>query len=445
MTDSLETNRAIDRRILALAWPALGALIAEPIFVLIDSAVVGHLGRAPLAGLSLASTILMTAVSVFIFLAYATTAAVARQQGAGNVRTGIGLGIDGMWLAFFLGIITTALGFIFAPQIVWSLGASPEVTPHAIAYLRSSIPGITGMLLVFAATGTLRGLQDTRTPFIAAVSGAIVNTIGSVTLVYGLDMGIAGSGLATALTQIGMGAWLVYKVLMGGRRLGGVDWRPRFRGVLDSARAGTPLLIRTLTLRAAVLLTVTVATALGDVPLAAHQIVNSLWGLTSFALDALAIAAQALIGSSLGAGDAKVVRRYTNRSLWWGVLGGAFIGVALAGIGFLITPLFTSDPEVQNAATWALVVCGAVMPIAGWVFVLDGVLIGAGDGRFLAIAGVITLVAYVPLAAAVWHWAPGGTAGLVWLWLSFGGGFMLARALTTGIRASGEKWMVLGA
>src|SRR5699024_8553290 len=164
-----------------------------------DSAVVGHLGRAPLAGLSLASTILMTALSVFIFLAYATTAAVARQQGAGNVRTGIGLGIDGMWLAFFLGIIATALGFIFAPQIVWSLGASPEVTPHAIASLRSSIPGITGMLLVFAATGTLRGLQDTRTPFIAAVSGAIVNTIGSVTLVYGLDMGIAGSGLATAL------------------------------------------------------------------------------------------------------------------------------------------------------------------------------------------------------------------------------------------------------
>src|SRR5690625_280146 len=258
-------------------------------------------------------------------------------------------------------------------------------------------------------------------------------------------MGIAGSGLATALTQIGMGAWLVYKVLIGGRRLGGVDWRPRFRGVLDSARAGTPLLIRTLTLRAVVLLTLAVATALGDVPLAAHQIVNSLWGLTAFALDALAIAAQALIGSSLGAGDAAVVRRYTNRSLWWGVAGGAAIGVVIAGIGFVITPLFTSDAAVLHAAIWALEVCGAVMPIAGWASVLDGVLIGAGDGRFLAIAGVITLVAYVPLAAAVWLWAPpGGTAGLVWLWLAFGGGFMLARAVTTGVRAAGEKWMVLG-
>lgn len=444
MADLHTTNRAIDRRIVALAWPALGALIAEPIFVLIDSAVVGHLGRAPLAGLSLASTVLMSAVSIFIFLAYATTAAVARQQGAGDVRKGISLGIDGMWLAFFLGIITTVLGFVFAPQIVWSLGASADVTPHAIAYLRSSIPGITGMLLVFAATGTLRGLQDTRTPFIAAVTGAIVNTIGSITLVYGLDMGIAGSGLATALTQIGMGAWLVYKVMVGGRRLGQINLRPRFRAVLESARAGTPLLIRTLTLRGAVLITVAVATNLGDVPLAAHQIVNSLWGLTAFALDALAIAAQALIGSSLGAGDTNVVRRYTNRSLWWGVISGVVIGVALAGIGFLITPFFTSDVAVQHAATWALVVCGAVMPIAGWVFVLDGVLIGAGDGRFLALAGIITLVAYIPLAAAVWTWAPGGTAGLVWLWLAFGGGFMLARGITTGIRAAGEKWMVLG-
>lgn len=444
MAEPLTSNRAIDRRILSLAWPALGALIAEPVFVLIDSAVVGHLGTAPLAGLSLASTVLMSAVSIFIFLAYATTAAVARYQGAGDIRKSISLGVDGMWLAFFLGIITTTLGVLFAPQIVMSLGASPEVTPHAVAYLRSSVPGITGMLLVFASTGTLRGLQDTRTPFIAAVAGAIANTIGSVTLVYGLNMGIAGSGLATALTQIGMGAWLVYKVLAGGRKLGGIDLRPRFTGIFESAKAGTPLLIRTLTLRGAILITVAVATTLGDVPLAAHQIVNSMWGLTAFALDAIAIAAQALIGSSLGAGDSTVVRRYTNRSLWWGVWAGVIIGVLLAAAGFVITPLFTSDPAVQHAATWTLVVCGAVMPIAGWVFILDGVLIGAGDGRFLAVAGVITLVVYLPLAAAVWAWAPGGTAGLVWLWLSFSGGFMLARAATTGIRAAGEKWMVLG-
>src|SRR5690625_2582919 len=204
----------------------------------------------------------MTVVSIFIFLAYATTAAVARYQGAGKVREGINLGVDGMWLAVFLGVLTTIPGFIFAPHLAHGLGASPEVLPHAVAYLRTSIPGVTGMLIVFAATGTLRGLQDTRTPFIAAVAGAIVNTVGSITLVYGLNMGIAGSGLATSLTQIGMGAWLVYKVVDGGRKLGGIDIRPRFWGIWSSARAGIPLLIRTLTLRAAVMLTVVVATAL---------------------------------------------------------------------------------------------------------------------------------------------------------------------------------------
>src|SRR5690625_4357311 len=140
-----------------------------------------------------------------------------------------------------------------------------------------------------------------------------------------------------------MGAWLVYKVVDGGRKLGGVDIRPRFWGMWSSARAGIPLLIRTLTLRAAVMLTVVVAPALGDVPLAAHQIVNSMWGLTAFALDALAIAAQALIGSGLGAGNPQVVRQLTNRSLWWGVIAGAAIGVVIALSGFVITPLFTPD------------------------------------------------------------------------------------------------------
>jgi len=444
VTHQPSTAREIDRRILHLAWPALGALIAEPVFVLIDSAVVGHLGRAPLAGLSLASNVLISVVSIFIFLAYATTAAVSRYQGAGKVREGINLGVDGMWLALILGLVITIPGMIFAPNVVQLLGASPDVLPHATAYLRTSIPGTTGMLLVFAATGTLRGLQDTRTPFIAAVVGAIANTIGSITFVYPLGMGIAGSGLATALTQIGMGTWLVYKVFDGGRNLGGINLKPHFGGIWHAAQAGIPLFIRTLTLRAAVIITVVVATSLGDIALAAHQIVNSMWGLTSFALDALAIAAQALIGSGLGGADPGLVRQYTRRALMWGVVAGSGIGFLIAISGFGITPLFTSDPQVQHAATWALVVCGVVMPIAGWVFVLDGVLIGAGDGRFLAVAGVTTLVAYLPLVGAVWAWAPADTIGLVWLWIGFGCGYMLARAITLGVRASGEKWIVLG-
>ena len=442
--DDTPTGRSLDRRILHLAVPALGALIAEPLFILIDSAVVGHLGTAQLAGLTLASTLLVTTVALFVFLAYATTGAVARKLGAGDERGALTLGLDGIWLALLLGGVLLVIGLAGAEYLVAWMGASPEVAPHAVAYLRSSMPGIPGMLVVLAATGALRGLQDTKTPLRVAVIGAIANAIGSVTLVYGLQMGIAGSGLATALAQIGMAVALGWVVVRAARERS-VSLRPAVGGIMNNARAGAPLLIRTLTLRVAILLTVACATALGQVPLAAHQIVNSVWGLAAFALDALAIAAQALVGHGLGARDPETVRRVVRRCLRWGTLAGAGLGAVIAGLGWLITPLFTSDPAVQHAAALGLVVIGVLLPVASWPYVLDGVLMGAGDGRYLAWAGIIALVLYLPLLLMVWAWAPGGAPGLVWLWVSFAGGYMLARALTTWLRARGGRWMVLGA
>lgn len=442
--DDTPTGRTLDRRIRDLAVPALGALIAEPLFILIDSAVVGHLGTAQLAGLTLASTLLVTTVALFIFLAYATTGAVARKLGAGDERGALALGLDGIWLALLLGVVLLVIGLAGAEHVVTWMGASDEVAPHAVAYLRSSMPGIPGMLVVLAATGALRGLQDTKTPLRVAVIGAIANAIGSVTLVYGLHLGIAGSGLATALAQIGMAValgWVVVRAALAR----GVSLRPAVGGIMGNARAGLPLLIRTLTLRVAILLTVACATALGEVPLAAHQIVNSVWGLAAFALDALAIAAQALVGHGLGAREPETVRAVVRRCLRWGTLAGAALGVGIAVLGWLITPLFTSDPAVQGAAGWGLVVIGVLLPLAAWPYVLDGVLMGAGDGRYLAWAGGIALAVYLPLLLAVWAWAPGGTPGLVWLWVSFAGGYMAARAVTTWLRARGNRWMVLGA
>src|SRR5690606_33374430 len=179
--------------------------------------------------------------------------------------------------------------------------------------------------------------------------------------------------------------------------------------------------------------------------LAGYQVVNSLWGLAAFALDALAIAGQALVGHGLGAGDVGRVRAVLRRSLQWGVGAGVVIGVVFAAAGWWLAPLFTADPDVRVAITAGLVVTGVLMPMAGWVFVLDGVLIGAGDGRFLAWAGMLTLAVYAPFALAVRAWAPDGAVGLAWLWGAFAGVFMLARALTTGLRARGDRWMVTGA
>ena len=434
----------VDRQILGLAVPALGALVAEPLFVLVDSAVVGRLGTAELAGLSLASTLLVTVVGLCVFLAYATTAAVARRSGAGDRAGALQMGVDGLWLAAGLGVLLAAVTLLVAPWAVGALGATGDVADQAATYLRASAPGLPGMLLVLAATGALRGLRDTRTPLVVAGAGAAVNAVLNVVLVHGAGLGIAGSGLGTAATQLGMGAVLV-AVVVRGARAAGASLAPAVGGVVAGIRAGTPLLLRTLSLRAAILLTVWVATGLGPVALAGHQVVNAVWGFVAFALDALAIAAQALVGHALGAGDVPLVRALLRRTLAWGVGAGAVLGAVTGAAGWWLSAAFTSDLDVRHAVTVSLVVAAVLMPMAGWVFVLDGVLIGAGDGRFLAGAGMLTLVAYLPVALAVRAWAPEGWAGLAWLWAAFAGVFMLARAATTGWRARGDRWMVTGA
>ncbi len=439
-----QTTSTVDRQILALAVPALGALVAEPLFVLVDSAIVGHLGPAPLAGLALASTVLTTVVGLCVFLAYATTAAVARRLGAGDEQGALRAGIDGMWLALGLGVVVAAAAWVAAPWLVQALGAHDEVATHAVAYLRWSAPGLPGMLVVLAATGVLRGLQDTRTPLLVAATGAAVNAALNALLVYGAGMGIAGSGLGTALTQLGMAAWLGAIVVRGARRRH-TPLRPTADGVRGSWRAGTPLLIRTATLRAAILVTAWVATGLGVTALAGHQVVSAAWGLTAFALDALAIAAQALVGHTLGAGDVPRARAVLRRTLRWGVGVGAGLAVLVAAAAPFYVRLFSEDDEVRRAALLGLLVAAATLPMAGCVFVLDGVLIGAGDGVFLAKAGLATLAIYLPAALAVHLWGPAGPAGLAWLWAAFAGVFMGARAVTTGWRARGSAWMVTGA
>jgi putative MATE family efflux protein len=437
-------DRALDRRILALAVPALGALVAEPLFVLVDSAVVGRLGTAPLAGLALASTVLVTVVGLCVFLAYATTAAVARRLGAGDTAGALTLGVDGVWLAVVLGVVLAVGLWLIAPWLVVALGAHGDVTAHAVAYLRWSAPGLPGMLVVLAATGALRGLQDTRTPLWTAAAGAVVNAVLTVVLVLVLGLGIAGSGLGTALTQLGMGAVLAVVVVRGTLRAGG-SVAPALGNIGSHARAGAPLLVRTLSLRAAILLTAVVAAGLGEAPLAGHQVVASVWGLTAFALDALAIAAQALVGRTLGAGDVGGTRAVLRRTLQWGTAAGVVLGVVVAAAAWLLPAAFSDDDAVRSAVTVGLLVAALFLPVAGWVFVLDGVLIGAGDGRYLAGAGLVTLAAYAPAAWAVAAWAPGGAAGLGWLWAAFAGVFMVARAVVTGLRARGSHWMVTGA
>ena len=438
-----QQGRATDREILRLAVPAFGALVAEPLFLLADSAIVGRLGTVPLAGLGVAGALLATAIGIFVFLAYGTTAAVARRAGAGDLRGAVADGIDGMWLAALLGVVVAGLGAVLAGPLVAAFGPSAEVAEQAVTYLRWSLPGLPAMLVVLAATGILRGLQDTRTPLVVAAAGAGGNAVLSVVLVHGAGLGIAGSAIGTVLAQVGMAAAFLVVVVRAARRTG-ASLRPDARGVLRVGLVGVPLLVRTLTLRAALLVTTYVAVAQGDAPLAAHQVATVVWGFLALALDAVAIAGQALTGRALGAGDAAGARTLTRRMLAWGVGAGVvFGGLLLAGRGLLV-PLFSPEPAVQSALHAVLLVVALALPLAGWVFVLDGVLIGAGDGRYLAVAGLWTLLAFLPLAGAVLVAPVTGTAGLVWLWVAFSGGFMLARAVTLGLRLRSDAWLVLG-
>ncbi|MGW6917333.1 MATE family efflux transporter [Kitasatospora sp. NPDC054939] len=432
-------RRRHDREILALAVPAFGALVAEPLFLMADSAIIGHLGTPQLAGVGVAAAALATATGVFVFLAYATTAAVARRIGAGDRRAAVQQGIDGIWLALVLSAGVVALTLLLAPWVADALGASATAAPYAVTYLRISALGIPAMLVVMAATGVLRGLQDTRTPLLVAVAGFTANLVLNLVLVYGAGLGVAGSAWGTVLAQVGMAAAYLVVVVRGARREQ-ASLRPDAAGIRASARAGGPLMVRTLSLRAVLMIATAVAARLGDDEIAAHQVAMTLFVFLAFVLDAIAIAGQAIIGRYLGAEDVPGARAATRRMVEWGIGSGVLLGLLLVAARPLYVPLFTPDPAVQAQLDTALLLVGLCQPVAGLVFVLDGVLMGAGDGGFLAWAMLATLAAFAPLALAV----PALGLGLAGLWWAMNL-FMLVRGAFLVRRTLSGRWLVTGA
>ncbi|MET9722297.1 MATE family efflux transporter [Streptomyces zaomyceticus] len=443
MTQAPATPKAVrrqhDREIVSLALPAFGALVAEPLFLMVDSAVVGHLGTPQLAGLAIAAALLSTAVSVFVFLAYATTAAVARRVGAGDLPAAIRQGMDGIWLALLLGAAVVALTLPAAPWLINLFGASDTAAPHAVTYLRISSLGIPAMLVVLAATGVLRGLQDTRTPLYVAIAGFAANAALNIGLVYGAGLGIAGSAWGTVIAQCGMAVAYLVVVVRGARRHG-ASLRPDPSGIRASAQAGVPLLVRTLSLRAVLMIATAVAARMGDAEVAAHQIILSLWSLMAFALDAIAIAGQAIIGRYLGADDSEGARQVCRRMVQWGVVSGVVLGALLILARPLFVPLFTGDTTVQDTLLPALLVVALSQPISGVVFVLDGVLMGAGDGPYLAWAMLLTLAVFAPVALLI----PVLGGGLTALWWAMTL-MMTVRMATLWLRSRSGRWIVTGA
>jgi putative MATE family efflux protein len=431
-------HRAQDREILRLAVPAFLALVAEPLFLLSDSAIVGHLGTPELAALGIAAAVLGTLVSLCIFLAYGTTASVARQVGAGNTRDALAQGVDGLWLATLIGTLLTAVTVPLSAWLVGLFGPGDQVADLATTYLQIALLGVVPLLLMLAATGVLRGLQDTRTPLVVAVVGNLANIVLNLALVYGAGLGLAGSAIGTLVAQLGSAIALVWTVVRAARRESS-SLRPDLPGIRQAGRAGVPLIMRTLMLRASLLVMTYAAARLGEADLATMQLALTIWTFLAFTLDAVAIAAQAITGRYLGAADVDGTRAVTQRMERWGWLSGVVTGVLLAALAPVLGRAFTSDQTVLDLLVPVLLVAALAQPVAGIVFVLDGVLIGAGDGVYLAWAQLVTLALFAPAA-----WLVGGN-GLTWLWAAFAVFFMGGRAVTLLLRAHGDRWMRLGA
>ncbi|MGV8884706.1 MAG: MATE family efflux transporter [Microbacteriaceae bacterium] len=421
----------LDREILTLAVPTLGALVAEPLFILVDTALVGHLGDTALAGLGIASVLLQTAVGLLVFLAYATTPAVARLLGAGNRAGALRAGIDGLWLALAVGAVLLVAGLLGGPTAVAAFGGSASITDAATTYLSISVLGLPAMLLVLAGTGLMRGLHDVRTPFVIVSVGFAANAALNVVFIYGLGWGIAGSALGTVVAQWGMAVWFVAHIV---RRAEGVPLRPRLAGFSVAAASGGWLFARTISLRIAILLTFAAATQQGVTELAALQVGIALYSLLAFVLDSLAIAGQTMIGHGLGIGDRHRVRAISGRLIRFGVLAGIALGVLLAALAPVLGALFTSDEAVREQLVVVVLILAIALPISGFVFVLDGVLIGAGDGRYLALSGIVNVVGYLPLLLI-------GLSNFTALWITFCVGYLGLRALTLGLRVRGSAWL----
>ena len=429
-----------DQEIWRLAWPALGALVAEPLYVLADTAIVGRIGTPQLGGLALAASILLTAHAMFIFLAYGTTAAVARLLGAGEHRRAAHQAVQSIWLAVLAGVVLAAIGFVLAPTLVDALGGDdPEVRRNALVYLRISLFGLPAMLVALAGVGYLRGVQDTKRPFAVALASAVANFVLEVVLVYGFGYGIGASALTTVLAQTGAAAiyiWWIRNAVAGH----GVGLRPDPRVIKRLALVGLDLLVRTSALRASLTVTVAAAARIGTDDLAAHQIVFEIWTVLALILDAVAIAGQALIGQALGAGQAERARALGRRMIGWGLAAGVLTGTVVLATSPLLPKVFTEDAAVVALAGFLLLHVGFSQPAAGVVFALDGVLIGAGDLRFLAVsmvgAGVVLVGGGVAVLAV--------GAGIGWLWGALHA-WMAARLSMMLWRFAGGAWQVTGA
>jgi putative MATE family efflux protein len=423
-----------DAEILKLALPALGALAAEPLYVLVDTAIVGHLGTTQLASLAIAATVMSTAFTIFNFLTYGTTAQVARLHGAKRDPDAAALGSQALWLALGIGVVLLVLIEATAPLAVTLMGGEGEIHDGAVTYLRIAALGGPLFMLASAGQGFLRGVSDLKTPLLILVAAHIVNASLEVLFVYGFGWGLAGSAWGTVIAQLGMALGFVAV-----QRRAGFE-RPHLAKMRPLARIGSEIAVRTTALTGSFLVGSAVLARVGAASLGAHQIAFQLWVFLALVLDAIAIAGQVMVGRMLGAGDAQGARAAARRMIGWSVAAGALFAAVLLALGDAVPRLFTDDPAVIRQAHEIWPLFALMMPANGAVFALDGILIGAGDTRYLMWGMLLAAAVYVPVALLA-LWEDWGILGVWWGLLAL----IAVRLVTCGARFIGSRWALTGA
>jgi putative MATE family efflux protein len=428
---------ALDRRIIALALPALGALIVEPLYTLTDTAIVGHLGRAQLGGLALATTVLNLVGWTAAFLEMATTSQVAFRRARGDTAGADTAATAAYLTAAALGVAVALIVAFAGPPIAALLGGTGAIQHNATTYLHISAVGMPFLLMTFAGTGHLQGHEDTRTPLQIVLAANLVNVVLEVVLVYAVHAGVAGSAWGTVVAQL---VAAILFLVAGRRRMPTAPHRPPAQEFGVLLRAGFALVVRTVALGSALVISTAVATQVGSATLAGHQIALQVWLLLALTLDALAVPAQVYVGGALGRGNVEEAVHIGARCLRLGLIVSVVVGVATMALSPALPFVFTTDGAVRHVALLGLIVCGALQPFAALAFVYDGLLLGAGDYATLRRAMLLALLAFAPLAVAtlVDH-----RLGIVGIWLALAC-WLAARTALLARRWSARDWATAG-
>jgi putative MATE family efflux protein len=424
-----------DREILRLALPALGALAAEPLYILADTAIVGHLGRPQLAGLGLAGIVLAGTFTIFNFLTYGTTAVVARASGAGEHERAARLAAQALWASLAIGAVLLVVCEAAAEPLLRALGGHGESGHEALVYFRIAAIGLPAAIVALAGQGYLRGVSNLRRPLVIVVVANAVNLVFEVVFVYVFHWGIAGSAAGTAIAQLGMGVAFVVELLRPYAR----SKRPSLDEMRPMIRVGRQIFVRTVALYASFLVAASVLARVGDAELGAHQIAYELFIFLALILDSVAIAGQVIVGRTLGAGKPDDAYDAAARMIGWSVVVGAVFALVLLPLSHALPRVFTDDPAVlaQAAKLWPMFVL--MQPLAGAVFALDGILIGASDTSYLMWSMLAASALFIVIAALslAYGW---GVVG-VWIGLDV---LIAARLALLGTRFTSRRWAVVG-